>query len=69
MDSDEKWLSRKEVAGRLSVSVDTVKRWIDRKLLRTFRFPMKSLRRNRDYMVDRIRESDLEQFIRRNLTF
>ena len=43
MDANEKWYSVKEVAGKLGVSVDSVRRWIRRGLLRAFKMPVRSI--------------------------
>jgi len=63
MDSNEKWFSVKEVAGILSVSADSVRRWIDRGNLPAFRFPTHSNKRRRRFVSFRIAEKDLESFI------
>ena len=68
MDSNEKWYSVKEVASRLSVSVDTVRRLIRRGLLKALRFPVRSNRRVRTYESFRIAESELLKFVRANTT-
>ena len=68
MDSSEKWYSVKEVSARLSVSVDSVRRWIKRGVLKAFRLPVKSSRRVRTYECFRIAESELARFIRANIT-
>jgi excisionase family DNA binding protein len=69
MDSIEKWLSVKEVAARRGVSCDTVRRWIQRKLLRAFKISERSSRRNRIYECFRVAESELERFTRARMTF
>jgi len=58
MDSWEKMLSRKEVAGYFGISRDTVRRLIGRGVIRTWRMPQPSGRRKRVYVVDRIPESE-----------
>ena len=58
----EKWYSVKEVAGILSVSVDTVRRWIRRGLLRAFKMPVRSNKRIRRYECFRISDRDLGRF-------
>jgi excisionase family DNA binding protein len=68
MDSSEKWYSVKEFAFLLSVSPDTVIRWIQRRVLRAFRFPAPSSRRKRIYYSYRISESERERFLRANMT-
>jgi excisionase family DNA binding protein len=68
MDSNEKWLSVKEVAAMRGVSCDTVRRWIQRKLLRAFKFPVRSIRRHRGYECFRISEGELDRFTRANMT-
>jgi excisionase family DNA binding protein len=68
MDSDENWLSVKEVAAKWGVSCDTVRRWIQRKLLRAFKFPGRSNRRRRLNNCFRISEEELDRFTRANMT-
>jgi excisionase family DNA binding protein len=62
MDSNEKWFSVKEVAGMKGVSVDTVRRWIRRGLLKAFRLPVQSNRRKRKYECFRISSHHLDSF-------
>ncbi len=69
MDSSEKWYSVKEAAHLMSVSVDTVRRWIQRKLLRAFRLPVRGTRRKRIYECWRIAESEIARFMRMNMNF
>jgi excisionase family DNA binding protein len=69
MDSNEKWLSVKEVAAKRGVSCDTVRRWIQRKLVRAFKLPGRSNRRRRVYECFRISEGELDRFTRANTTF
>lgn len=68
MESNEKLLCRKEVGDRLGVSVDTVGRLIDRKALGAVLIQVQSPRRKRAYRSYRVRESELERFIRCNST-
>jgi predicted site-specific integrase-resolvase len=68
MDSNEKWYSVKEFAGQLSVSDDTVIRWIHRGYLVAFRFPCPVRNRKRKYESYRIRGADGERFIRTRMT-
>ena len=68
MDSGEKWYSVKEFAALLSVGRDTVIRWIQRGVLRAFRFPCASKRRPRKYNSYRISESERQRFIREWMT-
>jgi excisionase family DNA binding protein len=68
MDSNEKWYSVKEVAAQRGVSPDTVRRWIQRKLLRAFKFPGRPNRRRRVYDCFRVAESELDRFTRANMT-
>jgi excisionase family DNA binding protein len=68
MDSDEKWYSVKEFAGSLAVGRDTVIRWIQRGVLRAFRFPAPSKKRKRKYESYRISESERQRFIRSWMT-
>jgi excisionase family DNA binding protein len=69
MDSAEKWYSVKEAAHLLSVSVDTVRRLIGRRLLRALRLPVSGNRRKRTYVCWRIAGSDLARFMRVNMNF
>lgn len=68
MDSSERWYSVKEVSAMLSVHSSTVIRWIERKVLRAFKFPCPTSKRRRKYMSYRISESELERFIRTGMT-
>ena len=68
MDSNEKWLSVKEVAAKRGVSCDAVRRWIQRGLLSAFKFPGRSNRRRRVYDCFRVAESELDRFTRANMT-
>jgi DNA-directed RNA polymerase sigma subunit (sigma70/sigma32) len=68
MDSDEKWYSVKEVAGRYGVSRDTISRRIKKGKIRVLRFPSVSPKRKRGYDMDRISESELQRFERCNTT-
>jgi excisionase family DNA binding protein len=65
---DEKWYSVKEFAGTLSVGRDTVIRWIQKGVLRAFKFPTNSNRRPRKYNSYRISESERQRFIRQWMT-
>lgn len=69
MDSNEKWYSVKEAAHLLGVGVDSVRRWIRKRLLKAFRMPVESSRRKRRYECFRIAESELVKFMRVNMTF
>lgn len=64
MDSNEKWYSVKEFAGSLAVGRDTVIRWIQKGVLRAFKFPGQSNKRKRVYRSYRISESERQRFIR-----
>jgi excisionase family DNA binding protein len=64
MDSDEKWLSVKEVSALLGWSVDTIRRLVDRGYLKAIVLPCKSGRRKRIYRSMRIAKSEIERFIR-----
>jgi excisionase family DNA binding protein len=66
--SDEKWYSVKEFAALFAVSRDTVARWIQKGVLRAFRFPASSSRRPRKYVSYRISESERQRFIRQWMT-
>ena len=68
MDSNEKWYAVKEVGARLSVSRDSVSRWIERGQLRALRLPGQSSKRKRVYISYRISESDLQRFERERST-
>ncbi len=52
--SQSEWLSVEEVAQRLKMDNETVRKWIRRKLLKAYKF-------GRDY---RVRQDDFEQFIK-----
>jgi excisionase family DNA binding protein len=69
MDSNEKWYSVKEVAALRGVSCDTVRRWIQRRLLRAFKFSERSNKRRRVYDCFRVAESELDRFTRARMTF
>ena len=62
------WLYVKEVAAKRGVSCDAVRRWIQRGLLRAFKFPGRSNRRRRVYNCFRISEGELDRFTRANMT-
>jgi excisionase family DNA binding protein len=62
MEPNEKWYSVKEVAGMKGVSVDTVRRWIRRGLLKAFRMPVRSDRQHRKYECFRISDRHLDRF-------
>jgi excisionase family DNA binding protein len=64
MDSNEKWLSVKEVSGRLGWSVDTIRRLVDRGHMKAIVLPCRSGRRKRVYRSMRICESEIERCIR-----
>jgi Helix-turn-helix domain len=64
----EKWYSVKEVAHLLSVSADTVRRLIRRRLLKAMRLPVQSNCRKRRYECFRIFDSELGRFMRANMT-
>jgi excisionase family DNA binding protein len=66
--SEEKWYSVKEFAATLSVGRDTVIRWIQKGVLRAFKFPTNSNRRPRKYNSYRISESERQRFIRQWMT-
>ncbi len=68
MDSNEKWYSVNEFAGSLAIGRDTVVRWIQRGVLRAFRFPVPSKKRTRKYNSYRISESERQRFIRSWMT-
>jgi excisionase family DNA binding protein len=63
MDSDEKWYSVKEVAARLSVGCDSVRRWIKRGRLKAFKMPSLSSKRKR--IFESFRVSFSGSFVRR----
>jgi len=68
MDSNEKWLSVKEVADRRGVSCDSVRRWIKWGKLRAFKMPSRSSKRKRIFECFRVAESELDRFTRANMT-
>ena len=68
MDSNEKWYSVKEVAGRFEVSRDSVSRWIKRGQLRALKLPGQSSKRKRVYDSYRIAESEMHRFERVQMT-
>lgn len=59
MDSWEKMYSRKEVAARFGISCDSIRRLIERGVIKTWRMPQSSGRRKRVYVVDRVPESEV----------
>lgn len=65
---DEKWYAVKEFAALFAVSPDTVSRWIQKGVLRAFRFPCAAQRRRRKYHSYRISESERQRFIRQWMT-
>ena len=69
MDANEKWYSVKEAAHLLGLGVDSVRRWIRKRLLKAFRMPVSSSRRPRSYECFRVAESELVRFMRVNMTF
>jgi excisionase family DNA binding protein len=64
MDVNEKWLSVKEVSGRLGWSVDTVRRLVDRGHIKAIVLPCRSGRRKRVYRSMRIAQSEIERCIK-----
>lgn len=78
METQEKWYSVKEFAGSFGVvqgtkrarvvSVDSVRRWIRKGLLRAFQFPTQSNRRKRKYDTFLISEDERQRFIRTRMT-
>jgi len=71
MDSNEKWYSVKEVSARLSVSCDSVRRWIKRGQLRALRLPSEAPKRaepKRVFICYRISESEMRRFERVQMT-
>ena len=66
--NSEKWLSVKEVAAKLGVSVDTVRRWIRRGWIKALKFPAQAKRTHRRFEVFRISDDELGRFIRVNTT-
>lgn len=59
MDSGEKWYSVKEVSGRWGWSVDTIRRLVDRGLMKAMVLPQRSAKRRRQYRSMRIAESEI----------
>ena len=68
MDVIEKWYSVKEFAGSFGISVDTVRRWIRRGLLKAFQFPRSSNKRKRTFETFLISETERQRFIRERMT-
>jgi excisionase family DNA binding protein len=68
MDANEKWYPVKEFAASLAVGRDTVSRWIQRGVLRAFKFPCSSKKRTQKFNSYRISESERERFIRSWMT-
>ena len=68
MDSQGEWLSVKEVSALLRVSCDTVRRLVVRGEIQALRLPVRASRRRRNYQSLRIHGTEVERFIRRNLT-
>jgi len=64
MDSEEKWLSVKEVSGLFGWSVDTIRRLVDRGHMKAIVLPCRSNRRKRMYRSMRIARSEVERCIR-----
>ncbi|MFZ0686784.1 MAG: hypothetical protein WAM89_14675 [Terriglobales bacterium] len=63
----EKWWSRKEVAGRWGMSVDSVGRLMDAGKLKALYFTIRSDKRARGYRTRRISESECQRYERDNL--
>jgi excisionase family DNA binding protein len=68
METSEKWYSVKEFAASLAVGRDSVIRWIQRGLLRAFRFPTPHKKGKRKRDSYRISESERQRFIRSWMT-
>ena len=68
MESNEKWYSVKEVAARFGVSCDSVRRWIKRGKLKAFKMPSLSSKRKRIFECFRVASSELDRFLRANMT-
>jgi hypothetical protein len=66
MDSKqwEKMYSVKEVAAIFEISPDSVRRMIQRGILKAWKLPMKSDKRKRVYNVYRIPESEVQRVLR-----
>jgi len=64
MDSNEKWLSVKEVSGMLGWSVDTIRRLVNRGHMKAIVLPCRSNRRIRSYRSMRISTSEIERCIK-----
>ncbi len=58
MSQQDEWLSVEEVAQKLKMDVETIRKWIRRKQLKAYKF-------GRDY---RIRREDFDQFVRERAT-
>ena len=64
MDSNEKWLSVKEVSGMLGWSVDTIRRLIQKGYMGAIVLPCRTNRRKRVYHSMRISSSEVERCIK-----
>jgi excisionase family DNA binding protein len=58
VSQQDEWLSVEEVAQKLKMDVETIRKWIRRKQLKAYKF-------GRDY---RIRREDFDQFVRERAT-
>jgi excisionase family DNA binding protein len=65
MVPNENMLSVKEVAARLAVGPDTVRRLIRRGFIAALKLPTQTGTRRRSYVVYRIAESEVKRFINR----
>lgn len=78
MDSSETWYSVKEFAASFGmnagtgrpriVSVDSVRTWIRRGILKAFQYPRQSKKGKRRYVVFLISETERQRFIRSQMT-
>ncbi len=65
MVPSEKMLSVKEVADRLAVSPDTVRRLIRAEMMEAWKLPSRSMKRRRVFVVYRVAETEVRRFIDR----
>jgi predicted site-specific integrase-resolvase len=66
MDSNEKWLSVKEVSAILGCSVDTIRRLVKAGRLKAIKLTVNSNKRKRTFVSLRINSGEIERFIRGN---
>jgi hypothetical protein len=64
----ERWYTVKEVEAILGWDVDTIRRWIHRKLMAAFVLPSLENRRKRKYQCLRIQGCEIIRFVKAHLT-